>query len=85
MRDYVMHQAENLESTHAFAKIRRVLTNWYRRRMLNELRDLDDYILADIGITRDELGAVMRLPLYVDPVRELERKSKARMHDRRYP
>lgn len=75
MREYILHQAESLESTHAFAKIRRVLINWYRRRMLRELRSLDDYLLADIGLTRDELHAVLRLPLTVDPVRELERKN----------
>jgi len=76
MRDYVLHEARSREATYAFSGIRRVVANWYKRRMLRQLRDLDDYLLADIGLTRDELSAAMRLPLTVDPVWELSRKGR---------
>ncbi|MDP9138548.1 MAG: hypothetical protein M3N38_10290 [Pseudomonadota bacterium] len=38
--------------------------------------DLDDYLLADIGVTRTEVISVMRLAWFVDPIRELERLSR---------
>jgi uncharacterized protein YjiS (DUF1127 family) len=73
MREYILHQAESDEGTFAFSPLRRVITNWWKRRTLRKLRDLDDHILFDIGVTRSVLDAVLRLPLSVDHSREFSR------------
>jgi len=77
MREYMMHQAQSLSGTFAFATLRRVVLTWWQRRFLRKLRDLDDYLLADIGITRDDLEEVLRMPLTLDPVWECVRRSRA--------
>jgi uncharacterized protein YjiS (DUF1127 family) len=77
MREYMMQQAESLAGTFAFATLRRIVLNWWKRRTLRKLRDLDDYLLTDIGITRDELEEVLRMPLTLDPTWEFLRRSRA--------
>jgi uncharacterized protein YjiS (DUF1127 family) len=77
MREYMMHQAESLAGTFALATLRRIVLNWWKRRTLRKLRDLDDYLLTDIGITRDELEEVLRMPLTLDPTWEFLRRSRA--------
>jgi uncharacterized protein YjiS (DUF1127 family) len=76
MREYMLHQAESDERTFAFAALRRIVGNWWKRRTLRKLRDLDDHLLYDIGITRDELEFALHLPLSVDPMREFSRRSR---------
>jgi len=78
MREYTLTQAMGQDAAHAFAGARRVLANWFRRRRLRRVDDLDDHILQDIGISRDDLRAALRLPLSVDPVWEVQRQSRAR-------
>jgi uncharacterized protein YjiS (DUF1127 family) len=77
MREYMMHEAESLSETFAFATLRRIVLNWWKRRSLRKLSDLDDYLLADIGISRDELEEVLRMPLTLDPSWECVRRSRA--------
>jgi uncharacterized protein YjiS (DUF1127 family) len=77
MREYMIHQAESLSGTYAFATLRRIVLNWWNRRALRRLRGLDDYLLADIGITRDDLEEVLRMPLTLDPSWECVRRSRA--------
>jgi uncharacterized protein YjiS (DUF1127 family) len=77
MREYIMHQAESLRGTFAFATLRRVALNWWKRRTLRKLRDFDDHMLADIGLTRDELEDVLRMPLSLDPDWEFLRRRRA--------
>jgi uncharacterized protein YjiS (DUF1127 family) len=77
MREYMWHQAESDERTYAFAALRRIIGNWWKRRTLRKLQDLDDHLLFDIGLTRDELEFALRLPLSVDPMREFSRRSIA--------
>jgi uncharacterized protein YjiS (DUF1127 family) len=74
MREYMLHQAEACERTFAFAAVRRVLGNWWKRRTLRRLQDLDDHLLFDIGLTRDEIDRALRLPLSIDPVQEFSRR-----------
>jgi uncharacterized protein YjiS (DUF1127 family) len=74
MREYMLHQAEALERTFAFAAIRRVLGNWWKRRTLRKLKDLDDHLLYDIGLTRDEIDRALKLPLSIDPVGEVSHR-----------
>lgn len=78
MREFILHQAESNEGTFAFAVVRRVVTNWWKRRTLRKLQDLDDHLLFDIGLSREELEAAVRLPLTVDPLWEFSRRRMTR-------
>lgn len=49
-----------------------------RRKALKTLLELDDHLLRDIGVTRDEIEATMQLPLSVDAATELRRISLER-------
>ena len=54
-----------------------------RRRRLRSFQDLDDKMLADIGVTREELGQVLSLPLSVNAavtMRELSQQRRRREH-----
>lgn len=79
MREYVRRQAEFHDGTFAFARLRRAFRNWLARRYLRRLEQLDDYILADIGLTRDDLTYGQRLPIEVDPIAELVRHRDTRV------
>jgi uncharacterized protein YjiS (DUF1127 family) len=78
MREYTLTQALSRDASHSFAGLRRAFSNWLRRRRLRRVDDLDDHILWDIGLTRDDLRAALKLPLSVDPVWELNRQSRLR-------
>ena len=78
MREYVLFQAERAEFSQAFPVLRRLVANWRKRRRLRDLRHLDDHVLADIGVSRADVAAVLSQPLSVDPAWELERR--ARVH-----
>lgn len=76
MRDYTLTQGQNRERTYAFAALRRLVMNWWKRRALQRLEDLDDHLLMDIGLTRAELLSAQRLPLDVDPIWEIMRERR---------
>jgi uncharacterized protein YjiS (DUF1127 family) len=71
MRDYTRHQAIFRDRTYAFPNLRRVLRSWFAKRQLRRLELLDDYILHDIGLTRDDLRQGLRLPHDMDPIAEV--------------
>ena len=73
MRDYILNQAESVDKTFTFPALNRIVANWRKRRQLRQLEQLDDHVLMDIGLTRDELIRVQRSPLGIDPVSELMR------------
>ncbi len=78
MRDYILHQASSRETTFTFPKLRRMVRSWIAKRSLRRLEQLDDYMLNDIGLTRDDLRLAQRLPYDVDPIDEM-----ARLRDQR--
>ena len=78
MRDYILHLAHHRDSTFAFPKLRRLLRSWQAKRQLRNLQTLDDYILNDIGLTRDDLRFGLLLPYDVDPIDELLRVREQR-------
>ena len=43
---------------------------WERRSQYRELLELDDRLLADIGLSRGDVGEVRRSPLYLDAWRD---------------
>ena len=78
MRDYVLFQAERLEIGQPFPVLRRLFTNWRKRRRLRDLERLDDHALKDIGLTRADVLAVLGQPVSVDPLWDLERRAHLR-------
>ncbi|CAN5218226.1 hypothetical protein BH10PSE7_BH10PSE7_04590 [soil metagenome] len=82
MRDYILEQANSRNKTEAFPALRRIVRNWWKRRGLRRLESLDDHMLMDMGLTREELVHAQYLPLDIDPVHELMRKDRAR-HSKR--
>ena len=79
MRDYILHLAHNRDSAFAFPKLRRRWRSWQAKRKLRKFQDLDDYLLNDIGLSRDDLRFGLNLPYDVDPVDELLRVRERRM------
>ena len=79
MRDYTLHQARFRDSTFAFPALRRMLRNWVTRRHLYKLQQLDDYLLFDIGLTRDDLRWGMSLPSDCDISISLAERREGRM------
>ena len=71
MRDFVLHQAEFRDRTFSFPRLRRILRSWLAKRQLRKLSGLDDYLLNDIGLTRDDLRHGLKLPYDVDPITEM--------------
>jgi uncharacterized protein YjiS (DUF1127 family) len=78
MRDYVLTQSEIRDRRTAFPQLRRLFSNWRKRRQLHQLAQLDDHLLSDIGLVRADVAAALAQPLDVDPVWELERLGRAR-------
>lgn len=57
-----------------FAALGTVVRN---RRHMKDLRDLDDLLLADIGLTREDVERASRAPLFSDPTLLLAGKTEA--------
>ncbi len=76
MREYTAFEAQALGGASVLGRIQRAFSNWRKRRQLQRLLDLDDYMLSDIGLTRMDVLSAMRLAWSIDPVRELERASR---------
>ena len=76
MRDYVLFQAQRLELSQPFPALRRLVSNWRKRRRLRDLQRLENHVLTDIGISRADVAAVLSQPLSVDPAWELERRAR---------
>jgi uncharacterized protein YjiS (DUF1127 family) len=52
--------------------------HWKARRKVRAMQDLDDRMLADIGVRRDEVLWASRLPLSVNAALELEQAAYGR-------
>ena len=78
MRNYVLFHAEHNEPSEFFPVLRRLFSNRRKRRRLQDLQQLDDRALTDIGLTRADVMAVLGQPMSVDPVWDLERRARRR-------
>lgn len=83
MREYVLHQAQSRQAYGRLTTLVRVVKNWWTRRSLRKLESLDDYMLKDIGLTRDELRRLQRQPLSLDTQWEAERLRLISSRERR--
>jgi uncharacterized protein YjiS (DUF1127 family) len=78
MRNYVLSEAQSREAYGRFTVVARVLRNWRHRKDLKKLRAMDDHMLSDLGITRDEIARLSRLPLTADVQWEKDRLERLR-------
>ncbi len=61
-----------------------LLRNWRARSKVRGLHDLDDRMLADIGVRRDEVIWASYLPLTMNAALELENAAFRRRKKRRF-
>ncbi len=73
MREYILEQSQARLPYGSFSMLVRMVKNWRARRQLRQLRSLDDYLLRDIGLSREELDAWRKQPLTLDPQWEADR------------
>ena len=59
------------------ALIRAVKNILERRRIIAQLGGLDDHMLHDIGITRQDVASVLAEPLFGDPLKKLAERARA--------
>jgi uncharacterized protein YjiS (DUF1127 family) len=48
---------------------------WSNRRRLADLSEFDDHLLADLGLTRNDVRQALDLPFAHDPTLELQRRA----------
>jgi uncharacterized protein YjiS (DUF1127 family) len=58
--------------------------NWRARRSVRNMLELDDRMLADIGVRRDEVAWASQLPLAVNAALELEAAAFSRRRHNRF-
>ena len=78
MRDYVLNRAISTGEFGAISLLRRLLRNWKTRRRIVNLSSYDDFMLRDIGVTRDEVQWAAGLPLTVNAALALEERAFGR-------
>ena len=75
MREYALNQAISRGEYGVVSFARRLLRNWKAKRRIVALGNFDDYMLKDIGITRDEVQWAVGLPLTVNAAVALEERA----------
>ncbi len=75
MRNYALHRAASLGEFGAISHLRRFLRNWVARRAIARLDNYDDFLLRDIGVTRDDIRWASHLPLSQNAALALEERS----------
>jgi uncharacterized protein YjiS (DUF1127 family) len=78
MTDHTVSRAESLGVANYVSGARQLASHWLKRRRLYRLQQLDDRMLNDIGLLREEVNASLEQPLTVDPVSDLHRRARQR-------
>jgi uncharacterized protein YjiS (DUF1127 family) len=76
MRDYALHQAQTAGSLPGAGLLENLLRNWAARRAVRRMESLDDHLLRDIGVTRDEVRWAAGLPLSQNAALSLDERSR---------
>ncbi len=82
MRDYALNRAAAAEATGSLSLLWGLLRNWRARRAVSRLDQLDDHLLRDIGVTREELRWAAGLPLSLNAALQLEDRANRRRRGR---
>lgn len=82
MRDYALNRAVAAEATGSLSLLWGLLRNWRARRAVSRLDQLDDHLLRDIGVTREELRWAAGLPLSLNAALQLEDRANRRRRGR---
>jgi len=64
-------------------RVRKLPAALAHRDQLQRLAECDDHLLADIGVTREEMKAALSAPFWRDPSEELVRRLSELKTDRR--
>jgi uncharacterized protein YjiS (DUF1127 family) len=78
MTDHSLPRATGLGVTEVFSGLREFVSHWLKRQRLYRLQELDDRMLDDIGLVREEIEASLNLPLAIDPIWDLNRRAQQR-------
>lgn len=82
MRDYALSRARAAEATGSLSLLWSFIRNWRARRAVARLDELDEFLLRDIGVTREEVNWAVGLPLSVNAALELEERANRRRRGR---
>ena len=82
MRDYALNHATSLETPATRSLLSRLLRNWRARRAVSRLETFDDYMLRDIGVSREDVRWAAGLPLTVNAALALEERNQLRKNGR---
>lgn len=82
MKDYALSRAEAAEATGSLSMLWNFIRNWRAKRAISRLEELDDFLLHDIGVTRDEVHWAAGLPLTVNAALQLEERATRRRRGR---
>lgn len=83
MRDYALSRAQSAEATGSTSILGRLIRNWRARRAVARLDLLDDRMLQDIGLTREDLRWASGLPLSVNAALAMDQHARSRERSRR--
>ena len=78
MTDHCLPLTRSLGVSEIVSTARGLASHWLKRRRLYRLQLLDDLMLNDIGLLREEVEAALQQPLRIDPVRDLNQRARAR-------
>lgn len=74
MREFVLQQSLVRQSGGGFSVVVRMIKNWRMQKAYRQMMALEDHMLKDIGLNRDDLHQLMSMPLDADVPWELERR-----------
>jgi uncharacterized protein YjiS (DUF1127 family) len=83
MRDYMLNHARSFEAAGPASLLGQFFRNLVARRSVAKLDRMDDFLLRDIGFTRDEIRWASGLPLSVNAAAALEERANSRRSGRR--
>jgi uncharacterized protein YjiS (DUF1127 family) len=76
MRDYALHQAQVAGSLPGAGLFENLIRNWLARRAVRRMENLDEHLLRDIGLTRDEVRWAAGLPLSQNAALSLDERTR---------